>query len=228
MVIQDLRIAFDGLALDGTLALPQHPLGLVVFAHGSGSNRRSPRNWHVAHALHGRGIATLLFDLLTAEEAEIDAHDATLRFDVQMLGERLLEATDSIVATGESRGLPLGYFGGSTGAAAALHAAARRPGRIAAIVARGGRPDLAGAALSTVTAPTLLIVGGHDTAVLAANREAARLLPAARLEVIPDATHLFPEPGALDEVARLAGAWFAEHFLAARHHGAPSQVGAAS
>lgn len=218
MVIQDIRIALDGLALDGTLAIPSDPQGLVMFAHGSGSSRRSPRNWQVAQMLHARGIATLLFDLLTAEEAEIDAHDATLRCDVEMLGDRLREATDSMVASGESRGLPLGYFGGSTGAGAALIAAARRPDRIAAIVARGGRPDLAAAVLPRVTSPTLLIVGGRDSAVLAANREAVKVLPHGWLEVIPGATHLFPEPGALDEVARLAGAWFGEHFTASRLH----------
>lgn len=226
MLIQDLRIALDGISLDGTLALPQAPLGLVVFAHGSGSSRRSPRNWHVAQLLHARGLATLLCDLLTAEEAAFDAQDATLRFDVEMLGERLLEVTDSIVASGEARNLPLGYFGGSTGAAAALIAAARRPDRIAAIVSRGGRPDLAGPALAQVTAPTLLIVGGRDSAVLAANRDAMKRLPKAWLEVIPGATHLFPEPGALDDVARLAGAWFAEHFVAAPER--TQRAGAAS
>lgn len=215
MVLHDLRIALDGIALDGTLAIPSEPLGLVIFAHGSGSSRSSPRNWQVAQMLQARGLATLLFDLLTVEEAAYDARDATLRFDVEVLGERLLEATDSLVASGEARGLPLGYFGGSTGAAAALIAAARRPGRIAAIVARGGRPDLAAAALPQVTSPTLLIVGARDTAVLAANREAAKHIPCSWLEIIPEATHLFPEPGALDEVARLAGAWFAEHFTAA-------------
>lgn len=212
--IRDITIPFDDLALQGSLAVPKRPAGLVMFAHGSGSSRYSPRNRHVATQLNTRGLATLLFDLLTPDEEQIDAVDATLRFDVDLLAERLIAATDAIVSTG-SAPLPIGYFGGSTGAAAALIAAARRS--IAAIVSRGGRPDLAASSLALVRAPTLLIVGGEDTWVLQANREAAAKMTCMRqIQVVPGATHLFEEPGALDEVARLAGAWFLQHFAAAR------------
>lgn len=215
--LQDIMIPIGDIELEGSLAIPAAAMGLVMFAHGSGSSRHSPRNRHVASLLHERRIATLLFDLLTAEEERIDAVDATLRFDVEMLAERLVEATDSIVATGRSRGLPIGYFGGSTGAAAALIAAARRPARIAAVVSRGGRPDLASGSLAAVRAPTLLIVGGEDTWVLQANRDAAAQMSAPhRVEVVSGASHLFEEPGALDQVARLAGSWFVDHFAAAR------------
>ncbi|MBS1117793.1 MAG: hypothetical protein H6Q90_21 [Deltaproteobacteria bacterium] len=214
---QDLALRIDDLELEGSLAFPDGAVGLVMFAHGSGSSRHSPRNRRVAAGLNDRGLATLLFDLLTAAEERIDELDATLRFDVDMLAERLVAATDSIVATGRDRGLPLGYFGGSTGAAAALIAAARRPARIAAVVSRGGRPDLANESLAAVRAPTLLIVGGADTWVLQANRDAAAKMTAPhRIDVVPGATHLFEEPGALDEVTRLAGSWFRDHFTAAR------------
>lgn len=210
--VHDITIPIGDLALEGSLAVPAQAAGLVMFAHGSGSSRFSPRNRHVAALLNERGIATLLFDLLTADEERIDAVDATLRFDVDMLAERLIAATDAI-ATTQLAPLPIGYFGGSTGAAAALIAAARRPGRIAAVVARGGRPDLADAWLSAVRAPTLLVVGGADTAVLALNREAAaKLTTSHEIVVVPGATHLFEEPGALDTVARLAGTWFLDHF----------------
>lgn len=214
---QDIQIPTGGLELDGSLAFPQAAVGLVMFAHGSGSSRHSPRNRHVAAMLHERGLATLLFDLLTADEERIDELDATLRFDVEMLAERLVGATESVVTSGRARGLPLGYFGGSTGAAAALIAAARRPALIAAVVSRGGRPDLAIGSLATVRAPTLLIVGGADTRVLQANRDAAaRMTAPHQIEVIAGASHLFEEPGALDEVAQLAGSWFLTHFAAAR------------
>ena len=210
---QDIAIRIDDLELEGTVAIPQRASGLVMFAHGSGSSRFSPRNRHVAEVLHKRGLATLLFDLLTEEEERIDAVDATLRFDIDMLSERLVAATDAIVRTGRARGLPLGYFGGSTGAAAALIAAARRPAQISAIVSRGGRPDLAASALALVRAPTLMIVGGADAWVLQMNREAAaRMTAPCEVAVVPGATHLFEEPGALDEVARLAGEWFQDHF----------------
>lgn len=213
---QDIRIPAGGLELDGSLDFPQAATGLVMFAHGSGSSRHSPRNRHVAAMLHERGLATLLFDLLTADEERIDEQAATLRFDVEMLAERLVEATDSMIATGHTRGLPIGYFGGSTGAAAALIAAARRPAQIAAVVSRGGRPDLAAESLAAVRAPTLLIVGGADTWVLQANRAAAaRMTTLHRIEVIAGATHLFEEPGTLDEVAQLAGSWFLTQFAAA-------------
>jgi len=213
--VQDITVPIDDLALEGSLVIPKPAAGLVMFAHGSGSSRFSPRNRHVAARLHERGLATLLFDLLTAEEERIDAIDATLRFDVEMLAERLVAATDGIVASGRAP-LPIGYFGGSTGAAAALIAAARRPERIAAVVSRGGRPDLASASLAAVRAPTLLIVGGADTHVLRLNRDAAAMLTAPhQVVVVPGATHLFEELGALDEVARLAGAWFVDHFAPA-------------
>lgn len=214
--IRDITIPFDDLALQGSLAVPKRPAGLVMFAHGSGSSRYSPRNRHVATQLNTRGLATLLFDLLTPDEEQIDAVDATLRFDVDLLAERLIAATDAIVSTG-SAPLPIGYFGGSTGAAAALIAAARRPGQIAAVVSRGGRPDLARSSLASVRAPTLLIVGGADPWVLQANQEAAlKLTVPHQVVVVPGATHLFEEPGALDEVAQLAGSWFLQHFAPAR------------
>jgi putative phosphoribosyl transferase len=219
--VHDITIPIiNDLELAGSLALPEGAAGLVMFAHGSGSSRYSPRNRHVATLLNERGIATLLFDLLTEDEERIDAVDATLRFDVDLLAERLIAATDGI-ATAHLAPLPIGYFGGSTGAAAALIAAAQRPEQIAAVVSRGGRPDLAGASLSAVRAPTLLIVGGADTAVLAMNREAATKLTAPHeVVVVPGATHLFEEPGALDEVAHLAGTWFLDHFAPPVWHAA--------
>jgi pimeloyl-ACP methyl ester carboxylesterase len=221
LTIKALTIPIGDISLEGSLAMPDGAIGLVMFAHGSGSSRFSPRNRRVAALLHERRIGTLLFDLLTAEEEEIDAVDATLRFDVDMLAERLVGATDSIVTSGVVQGLPIAYFGGSTGAAAALIAAARRPAAIAAVVSRGGRPDLAASSLAEVRAPTLMIVGGEDTWVLGANREAAaRMTAPHRVEVVPGATHLFEEPGALDQVARLAAGWFAEHF-ATRHATSP-------
>jgi len=209
----DIAIPIEGLELEGTLAVPTQATGLVIFAHGSGSSRFSPRNRHVASLLNERGLATLLFDLLTLSEERIDALDATLRFDVDMLSERLVAATDSVIARGRTRGLPLGYFGSSTGAAAALIAAARRPQQITAVVSRGGRPDLAGDWLAMVHAPTLLIVGGADSWVLAANeRIAPKIAAPHQVAVVPGASHLFEEPGALDEVARLAGDWFTTCF----------------
>jgi dienelactone hydrolase len=190
----------------------------VVFAHGSGSSRHSPRNRHVAAVLHGRGLATLLFDLLTADEERVDEIDATLRFDVEMLGERLVAATDSIVASGAFRGLPIGYFGGSTGAAAALIAAGRRPERIAAVVSRGGRPDLASRSLALVKAPTLMIVGGADREVVGLNEDALGHLQCEhKLETVPAATHLFEEHGALEKVADLAADWFTRHLHRQEH-----------
>ncbi len=220
----DIQIAIGDIALEGTLELPARALGLVMFAHGSGSSRFSPRNRHVAALLEERRLATLLLDLLTVEEERFDAAEATLRFDVDMLAERLIAATDSIANEPTLCDLPLGYFGGSTGAAAALIAAARRPARVASVVSRGGRPDLAGPWLGAVRAPTLLIVGGDDSVVLRANREAARRIAARhQIAVIPGATHLFEERGALDVVAQLAGDWFVEQFAAARGARAPSR-----
>jgi len=213
----EITIPIGDISLEGTLVLPARASGLVLFAHGSGSSRHSPRNRHVAALLNERGLGTLLFDLLTAEEERIDELDATLRFDVDLLAERLVAATDSLVTMEATRGLPIGYFGGSTGAAAALIAAARRPAQVVAVVSRGGRVDLAGASLPLVRAPTLMIVGSADPAVLEANRAAAaRMTAPHQLTVVAGATHLFEEPGTLDEVARLAGSWFRDQFTEPR------------
>jgi dienelactone hydrolase len=207
-----VRLRAGRVELDGDLAVPAGAGGVVLFAHGSGSSRHSPRNRQVAAALHRAGLATLLLDLLTAAEEELDRVTAELRFDVAMLGERLVAAVDWLAADAATAALPLGAFGASTGAGAALVAAAERPQAVAAVVSRGGRPDLAGPALARVRAPTLLVVGGLDREVLRLNQAALARLPAtSRLEVVPGATHLFEEPGALDQVARLAAAWFAQH-----------------
>lgn len=202
------------LGLEGTLGLPAGPArGLVLFAHGSGSSRFSPRNTYVASALRQTGLATLLFDLLSDSEAE----DRANVFDIELLAERLLAATAWARDCETTRSLPLGYFGASTGAAAALIAAARLGAVICAVVSRGGRPDLAGAALPRVTAPTLLIVGGHDTEVLALNRTALRALRCKGvIEVVPGATHLFEEPGTLETVVELARHWFLNHLVTHR------------
>jgi pimeloyl-ACP methyl ester carboxylesterase len=195
------------LTLPGRLCLPAPPTGLVLFAHGSGSSRSSPRNAFVASVLHESWIGTLLFDLLTEQEAT----DRVNVFDVALLAERLLAAVRFVAGLEQTRHLPLGVFGASTGAAAALVAAARDP-RVAAVVSRGGRPDLAGRKLAAVHVPTLLIVGGDDTEVLALNERALALLDCEkRLAVVPGATHLFEEPGTLEEAARLAAEWFAKH-----------------
>jgi dienelactone hydrolase len=199
--------------LRGDLTLPPSARGLVVFAHGSGSGRLSPRNRMVAERLNAGGFGTLLFDLLTEREEAADSATGTLRFAIDFLATRLIQATDWVVAQSETQALQLGYFGASTGAAAALVAAATRPAGIGAVVSRGGRPDLAGGYLREVTAPTLLIVGGADQAVLRMTRPALMQLgsPIKELAVIPGATHLFEEPGALEEVADLALAWFTRH-----------------
>jgi putative phosphoribosyl transferase len=193
--------------LPGDLTVPAAARGLVVFAHGSGSSRQSPRNRAVAQALAEAGMATLLFDLLTEAEAE----DRANVFDIDLLAERLVQTIDWARTEPRLAALPIGLFGASTGAAAALKAAALRPNVVAAVVSRGGRPDLAGEALAEVTAPTLLIVGGRDEPVLTWNRAAQRRLAGpSRLEVVAGATHLFEEPGAMADVTRLAGRWFAE------------------
>lgn len=202
------RIPARAVTLEGILAVPPDARGVVLFAHGSGSGRFSPRNNFVARVLQEGGIATLLIDLLTQEEAE----DRRLVFDIDLLAERLLDATAWLRGQRETTGLPIGYFGASTGAAAALQAAAREGTNIAAVVSRGGRPDLAAEYLPRVKAPTLLIVGGHDEPVLELNRAAHDLLLCEKeLVVVPGATHLFEEPGALEEVARLAREWFQRH-----------------
>jgi putative phosphoribosyl transferase len=209
---ESLAIVANGTRLEGDLVIPEGARGLVLFAHGSGSSRRSVRNRFVAQTLRARRLGTLLFDLLTSAEEQEDAVDARLRFDIPLLASRLGDVTDSIRRYAPARGLPMGYFGASTGAAAALIAAAARPGVVRAVVSRGGRPDLAQGLLARVQAPTLLIVGGADSAVLALNREALEQISGRReLVVVPHATHLFEEPGALDDVARLAGDWFLRH-----------------
>jgi len=204
-----VRIPAGDVTLFGDLGAPRDARGIVLFAHGSGSSRLSPRNRHVAALLRQGGLATVLLDLLTRDEEAVDARTAHLRFDIGFLAGRLVAATEWLQAQAATRDLPLGYFGASTGAAAALVAAAERPQAVRAIVSRGGRPDLAGPALARVKAPTLLIVGGDDSPVIQMNREAlAQLTAEAKLEIVPGATHLFEEPGTLDEVARLARAWF--------------------
>jgi dienelactone hydrolase len=208
-----VEILSDEVALEGNLAIPVGASGIVLFAHGSGSSRFSPRNCYVAQVLREGGLATLLFDLLTPADEQIDARTAHPRFDVDLLARRLVGATDWLTHRPQTRGLLVGYFGASTGAAAALLAAAQRPRVVRAIVSRGGRPDLAAPALSRVQAPTLLIVGGDDREVLALNDEAlSKLRVAKELAVVPGATHLFEEPRALEEVARLARDWFS-HYL---------------
>jgi dienelactone hydrolase len=197
--------------LEGDLHVPAGARGLVLFAHGSGSSRHSPRNRYVAEQLHGAGLATLLMDLLTREEEVAEARTGHLRFDIGLLAERLLAASDWLTARDETRALPLGYFGASTGAAAALVAAAERSD-VRAVVSRGGRPDLAGDALPRVRAATLLIVGGDDVPVIALNRQAfAQIRAEKHLVIVPGASHLFEEPGTLERVARLAAEWFTDH-----------------
>jgi dienelactone hydrolase len=215
----DIQIASGGVQLEGTLDIPTHPRGLVLFAHGSGSSRLSPRNRHVAQALRDAGLGTLLFDLLTEDEERIDEETGELRFDIAFLAERLRMATRWADQNDRTAPMRIGYFGSSTGAAAALVAAADEDVDIGAVVSRGGRPDLAGDVLDRVRAPTLLIVGGADEPVITMNRDAyARLHCERRLEIVPGATHLFHEPGALDAVAQLAARWFVDHLPAQGWH----------
>lgn len=210
--LREVHIPAGPVHLSGDLTLPSQPEGLVIFAHGSGSSRLSPRNQFVAGALQRGGLGTLLLDLLTPEEEAIDEATGRLRFDIELLGSRLADVTHWVHRQPDLQDLPVGYFGASTGAAAALKAAAHRPDLIAAVVSRGGRPDLAMNDLPKVKAPTLLIVGARDAAVIEMNREAMKYLSGTReLALIPGATHLFEEPFALDEVARLARQWFAQH-----------------
>jgi putative phosphoribosyl transferase len=210
---QAVRLPVEEVTVGADLVVPPGARAIVVFAHGSGSGRGSPRNRRVAGALQEAGLATLLLDLLTAEEEQVDLRTRELRFDVALLAGRLVAAREWLGARADTRGLRPCYFGASTGAAAALIAAAREPEHIGAVVSRGGRPDLAGEALEHVRAPTLLLVGGEDHAVADLNRLALGRLGAAQrqMTIIPGATHLFEEPGALDEVARLAGDWFLSH-----------------
>ncbi|MFF8606855.1 dienelactone hydrolase family protein [Streptomyces sp. NPDC015346] len=209
MTSQAVSIPADGSAIAGDLVLPPEAGEVVLFAHGSGSSRHSPRNRAVAAALQDAGLGTLLMDLLTASEEQVDVVTAQHRFDIGLLGRRLVSAIDWLGAQPATARLPVGLFGASTGAAAALVAAADRPGAVRSVVSRGGRPDLATGALSRVRAPVLLIVGGEDRQVLEMNREAAAQLTAPyRLHVVPGATHLFEEPGALEAVAAAARDWF--------------------
>jgi dienelactone hydrolase len=213
-VVEDVRIRDGDVLLAGDLHVPERAIGLVIFAHGSGSSRFSSRNRRVAEALQRTGCATLLMDLLTSYEEQIDTLTAEYRFDIPLLGRRVIAAADWAGTEPPIRDLRIGYFGASTGAAAALTAAANRPDVSAAVVSRGGRPDLAGpSVLRSVQAPSLLIVGGADEPVIVLNEEAIEHMRSeARLEIIPGATHLFEEPGALEEVARLASEWFTRHF----------------
>jgi pimeloyl-ACP methyl ester carboxylesterase len=213
IVEQPVRVAAGPVTLEGNLSIPDGARAVVLFAHGSGSGRQSPRNRFVARQLRAAGLATLLVDLLTEEEEAIDQYTAHLRFNIGMLADRLVGATDWLAHDPRTAGLAVGYFGASTGGGAALVAAARRPERIGAVVSRGGRPDLAGEALAVVRAPTLLIVGGDDEPVISMNEEALVQLgaPVKKLVIIPGASHLFEEPGKLEEVARLAAEWFTRY-----------------
>jgi putative phosphoribosyl transferase len=206
-----VTVDVDSVRLEGDLSVPTAAKGAVLFAHGSGSSRHSPRNRYVADVLNEGGLATLLIDLLTEDEQQVDLQTAHLRFDIPFLSRRLEAITDWLANHREMRDLKIGHFGASTGAAAALMAAADLPYRVCAVVSRGGRPDLAGAALARVEAPTLLLVGGADTVVLDLNRKAMALLRCDKqLQIIPGAGHLFEEPGALKKVAALARDWFLE------------------
>ena len=212
----DVVVPVDGVRLAGDLSIPADAIGVVLFAHGSGSGRHSPRNRFVARVLLEAQLATLLIDLLTEGEEAVDARTGHLRFDIGLLARRLVSVTDWLRAEPPTASLALGYFGASTGAAAALVAAAARPDDVGAIVSRGGRPDLAGDALPRVLAPTLLIVGGGDPDVLELNRQALTRLPGRkRLVVVPGASHLFEEPGALERVAELARDWFVSYLASA-------------
>jgi dienelactone hydrolase len=211
---REIRIALGPTTIAGTLSVPERPRGAVLFAHGSGSSRWSPRHRAVARILGDAGFATLLLDLMTPDEERRDAETAELRSDAFFLAHRLVAATDWLGRAPATARLPLGYFGASTGTAAAPIAAVERPERVRAIVSRGGRPELAGPSLALVRAPTLLIVGGADVAVITLNRRAvAQMRPGVdvSVEIVPGATHAFEERGALDAVARLARDWFARH-----------------
>ncbi|MEU6072881.1 dienelactone hydrolase family protein [Micromonospora sp. NPDC047074] len=207
-----VTIPAGGAELPADLLIPPEPAGVVLFAHGSGSSRHSPRNTAVAHVLNGGGLGTVLVDLLTPAEEQVDARTAELRFDIRLLADRLAAIVDWLAAERPFGPAPIGLFGASTGAAAALVAAAARPELVGAVVSRGGRPDLAGPALGQVRAPTLLLVGGLDDQVITLNEQAQAALPGtAELTVIPGATHLFEEPGTLDQVATRTTTWFTTH-----------------
>ncbi|MFL5656569.1 MAG: dienelactone hydrolase family protein [Ktedonobacteraceae bacterium] len=202
----------NNITLEGNLNIRENPRGVVLFAHGSGSSRHSPRNQFVARVLHEAAFATLLIDLLTADEEEQDRLTGHLRFNIDLLSQRVVGATNWLTVNPATANLKIGYFGASTGAAAALVAAAEHPLTVGAVVSRGGRPDLAGSALTAVQAPTLLIVGSKDTQVIELNRMALSLLKGEKqIEIVPGATHLFEEPGALERVAQLASQWFTRY-----------------
>jgi putative phosphoribosyl transferase len=210
--MNEVRIPAGGVTLDGNLTIVDGATALVLFVHGSGSSRHSPRNQFVARTLNNAGLGTLLFDLLTPEEEAIDARTAELRFNIKLLAERLVHATNWAKQQHQTRNLRIGYFGSSTGGGAALVAAAEGPQDVGAVVSRGGRPDLAGEALPKVQAPTLLIVGEDDDIVIELNEQARdRMRCEVKLEIVPGATHLFEEPGALERVAQLASDWFVNH-----------------
>jgi dienelactone hydrolase len=210
--MNEVHIPAGRATLAGNLNIPVNATALVLFAHGSGSSRHSPRNQFVARTLNDTGLATLLFDLLTPEEELVDMRTAELRFDIDLLAERLVHATTWAKQQQQTRDLRIGYFGSSTGGGAALVAAAQLPNDVGAVVSRGGRPDLACAALPKVRAPTLLIVGGQDEIVIDLNEQARNQMRCkVKVEIIPGATHLFEEPGALEQVAKLASDWFINH-----------------
>jgi dienelactone hydrolase len=217
-VERTILVSIDHVELEGTLGIPKDAAGVVLFAHGSGSSRFSPRNRYVARVLRDAGFATLLLDLLSPREEEVDEITRHHRFDIGMLADRLIVAIDWLESEQSTAEMNVGLFGASTGAAAALVAAAERPRRVSAVVSRGGRPDLAGDSLAEVEAPTLLIVGENDDVVIQLNEEAKRLMRAeVRLDIVPNATHLFEEPGALEEVARLARHWFSRYLISTWH-----------
>jgi dienelactone hydrolase len=214
---REVRVPVGSVILEGNLGVPEDAQGVVLFAHGSGSDRHSPRNRYVAQELQQAGLATLLIDLLTPEEEKVDMRTRHLRFDIGLIAERLVGATDWLKREPDTRNLHVGYFGASTGAGAALVAADERPEEVGALVSRGGRPDLAGEALAHVRAPTLLIVGENDVPVIEMNREAMeRLRVEKELKIVSGATHLFEEPGALEEVTRLASDWFVRYLGSGR------------
>ena len=213
-MMSELRIPAGHAMLDGNLTIPDQSKGLVLFAHGSGSSRHSPRNQFVARTLNDAGLATLLFDLLTPEEESVDLYTREHRFDIGLLAERLVYATKWAKQEKQTQDFHIGYFGSSTGGGAALVAAAESSSQVGAIVSRGGRPDLAGDALPKVKVPTLLIVGGEDHVVIELNERArAQMKCECKIEIVPGATHLFEEPGALEKVAKLAADWFAKHLI---------------
>lgn len=209
---QDVIVNAGDVNLEGNLTIPDSAKALVVFVHGSGSSRFSPRNQYVARTLNQAGLATLLFDLLTEDENQIDQLTRELRFNIEMLSERTIAAIDWIAEQSELRGLPIGLFGASTGAAAALNAASERPKQVATVVSRGGRPDLALQNIAKVKAPTLLLVGGLDFQVIEMNRTAANAMNTeCKIAIIEGATHLFEEPGTLEQVAQIAQQWIIKH-----------------